>query len=123
MSKEQSKKPKEKPKKTKKIENKKKKHLKQRNQCAYLGEKNPGRWKRAGEQSYTNKSAKNSQKPQKKSKKIENKERKQLKKRNECAYLSEKKSRQMEESCRTVLHKQISKELSETTKKEQKNRK
>jgi len=55
-----------------------------------LVKKNPGRWKRAVEQFYTNKSAKNCQKQQKRSKKIENKERKQLKKRNECAYLSEK---------------------------------
>ena len=69
-------------KKSKKIENKKKKYLKKRNQCAYLSEKNAERWKRAGEQFYTKKSAKNFQKQQKKSKKIENKEEKNLKKRN-----------------------------------------
>ena len=53
-------------KKTKTIENKKKKHLKQQNQCAYLGEKT---WKRAGEQFYITKSAQNSLKQQKRPKK------------------------------------------------------
>src|SRR5271155_3519175 len=69
-------------KRSKKIENKERKQLKKRNECAYLGEKNPGRWKRAVEQFYTNKSAKNWQKQQKKSQKIENKEKKHPKKRN-----------------------------------------
>ena len=52
-------------KKGQKIENKERKHLKERNQSAYLGTKNVGRWKRAAEQCYQKESAKNTQKNQK----------------------------------------------------------